>query len=94
MSLISLFRDADSQTTRGHMRRALRPLHLPLHAPIQSAGAQTARLNLSAGGTNPLIDMSQMKTTLKQAPWQLWSLLACAAAPWPPGKNASNQDEQ
>ena len=84
MSLTSLFDDADSQTTRGHTRRVLRPLHLPLHAPIQYAGAQTAQPNLSAGGNNPLTNM----TVMKQAPWQLWSLPTCPAAAWPPGENA------
>merc|ERR1711971_215191 len=39
----------DSRTTRGHMRRAHRPLRPPLHAPIQYAGAQTVQPNLSAG---------------------------------------------
>ena len=29
-----------------------------------------------------------MKKNLAQAPWQLWSHLACATA-WPPGKNAA-----
>ena len=45
---------AGSQTTPGHMKRAHRPQHLPLHVPNPSAGAQTAQPNLSAGGNKPL----------------------------------------